>query len=177
MTDCLASPPGAVIWITGLSGAGKSSVARELVVRLLSAGCRPILLDGDEMRAALGATDAYNAEARLQLSLSYARLCQLLSSQGHTIVCATISLRHEVYSWNRANLPRYIEVLLDVPLTELKRRNPKGVYRSCAAGIVGVDIIAEFPPAPDLIVSNFGQVSVPRAAARIFQFCATRGAW
>src|SRR5947209_8843532 len=81
-----ASHQGRVIWLTGLSGAGKSTVAREVVNRLHGRGIRPVLLDGDELRGALGVSGSYDRASRRQLAFVYARLCRLLACQGHTVV-------------------------------------------------------------------------------------------
>jgi adenylylsulfate kinase-like enzyme len=170
---------GPVIWIIGLSGAGKSTVAGELVRRLAAEGVRPVVLDGDELRAALGATDAFDLESRHRLAFVYGRLCLLLARQGHTVVCAAIGLYHRLHAWNRAHLAHYFEVFLDVPREELERRDPKGLYGGAADGreVIGVGIAPEFPAAPDLVVSNWGPTSARSTAEEIFEFCTTRGAW
>ena len=161
---------GAVIWITGLSGAGKSTVAAHLVPRLASTGVLPVLLDGDDLRTALGMVGTYDPESRHRLAFVYARLCQLLARQGHTVVIATIALYHDVQAWNRTNLPNYLEVFLDVPLDELRRRNSKGVYESSNdPHVVGVGITPEFPLHPDLAVSNLGPTRPEVVAERIVQ--------
>ncbi|MBV8601217.1 MAG: adenylyl-sulfate kinase, partial [Candidatus Eremiobacteraeota bacterium] len=97
-------PAGRVYWITGFSGAGKSTLARALAERLRADGETPILLDGDELRSVLGKEDAYTATERAELAMSYGRLCKLLSDQGFTVICATISMFHEVRDWNRAQI-------------------------------------------------------------------------
>jgi len=169
---------GRVIWITGLSGAGKTTVATELVRRLRSEGARPILLDGDELRAALGVVGGFDLEQRRRLAFVYARLCRLLADQGHTVVCATIALYHEVRAWNRTNLAGYTEVFLDVPLDELERRDPKGIYAASGNGhaVVGVDLVPELPTTPDLVVPNFGSTTPGAAVDRILELDATKGA-
>ena len=108
----MTAQTGRVFWITGLSGAGKSTLARALQARLPQS----ILLDGDELRAVLGATaSGFDRQSRLELARTYARLCGLLAGQGHTVIMATISLFHEIHAWNRENLPGYREIFLDVP--------------------------------------------------------------
>ena len=91
------------------------------------------MLDGDELRDVFGATATnpqnYGRESRLALAMQYAHLCRVLAKQGHTVVIATISLFREVHSWNRVNLPDYFEAYLKVPVEELRRRDPKGIYR------------------------------------------------
>ncbi|GAB3577403.1 cytidine diphosphoramidate kinase [Amycolatopsis endophytica] len=166
---------GGVVWITGLSGAGKSAVAGALADRLRRAGLKPVLLDGDAVRSALGAR-SFGADARRQLAQTYGRLCALLAGQGHLVVCATISLRHEVHQWNRRHLHRYAEVFLDVPFEELRRRDPKGIYRD-GDEVVGEDVVAELPLEPDLRITNHGTTSPRAAAERIFAHCAATGWW
>ncbi|MGC5345717.1 adenylyl-sulfate kinase [Streptomyces sp. DT171] len=179
MSEHHADRPGPVIWITGLSGAGKSTVAAELIRRARAMDRHPVLLDGDEMRGVLGATRAHDSAARRDLALLYGRMCGLLSGQGHTVVCATISLCHEAHAWNRANLPGYVEILLDVPLRELRRRDPKGIYASAddRDRTVGVGIDAEFPLAPDLVIPNFGAADARTSASRILDLCLNKGVW
>ena len=127
-----------VIWITGLSGAGKTTVAKELNLRLQERGLQPVLLDGDVLRSLFKNTEVisenYNREARLKLALKYAHICKVLSAQGFTVVIATVSMFREVYTWNRANLPNYFETYLKVPLDELRLRDPKKIYQRYDAG-------------------------------------------
>ncbi|MDW5326757.1 adenylyl-sulfate kinase [Plantactinospora sp. KLBMP9567] len=177
--DVRRARPGTVIWITGLSGAGKSSVARHVVEWLAAGGQRPILLDGDEVRAVLGVTSGFDRDSRRRLALTYARLCRLLSEQGHVVVCATISLFREVHEWNRAHLAGYFEVLLDVPAEELTRRNSKGLYGAgnAAREVAGMDLDVDIPVRPDLVLRNSGEITAQVAAQRILDLCAKRYAW
>ncbi|MEV0259162.1 adenylyl-sulfate kinase [Streptomyces sp. NPDC050732] len=165
-----ADSGGAVIWVTGLAEAGKTTVARELVRQLVQRGRQPILLDGNEVRTALDMmTHGFDRESRIKTSMTYARLSQLLAEQGHLVVVATISLFHEVQRHNRENQPDYFEVLLDVPVEELKRRDSKGVYSgNDAKDVVGIGQSAEFPTHPDLVVTNYGDVD-PKAAATMIR--------
>jgi len=152
--------PGRVVWITGLSGAGKSTLAEATVRLLRGQGKAVILLDGDDLREVFGAAEAspenHGRQARLSLALQYARLCRALARQNLTVIVATISLFKEVHQWNRINLPNYFEVYLKVPLDELRRRDPKGIYRRFDAGhlanVAGLDLAVDEPTAPDLIV-------------------------
>ncbi|MGF6090698.1 adenylyl-sulfate kinase [Pseudomonas sp. 18173] len=151
---------GQVVWITGLSGAGKSTLAREFVARLRGQGHSVVLLDGDELRDVFGAATAnvqnHGREGRLALAMQYAHLCKVIAAQGHTVVIATISLFREVHVWNRAHLPGYFEVYLKVPVQELRRRDPKGIYRRFDAGelhnVAGLDLLIDEPDAADWVV-------------------------
>jgi adenylylsulfate kinase len=166
---------GCVIWITGMSGAGKSTVSAELLHQLRRRGHAPILLDGDALRAALGVVGRFDYESRHELAFVYARLCGLLARQGHLVICSTIALFHDVQAWNRAHLGNYLEVFLDVPADELARRNSKGLYGGGGQQVVGMNVPAEFPLRPDLHLSNHGVTTPAIAANRIVSLCESRG--
>ncbi len=169
------APTGRVYWITGMSGAGKTTVGRALWQRLRAEGCSAILLDGDALREAIADDLGHGLPSRRKSAMRNARLCRLLAMQGHDVVCCTISLFHEVQRWNRAHMPGYREILLRVPLEELTRRDAKGIYaaarRGEAADVVGLDVPAEFPQAPDLIVDNFGATDPAAALEHIWAQC------
>lgn len=149
-----------VCWITGLSGAGKSTLAVEFVKKMHKKNESVVMLDGDELREVFGATatNAYNygREGRLSLALRYAYLCRVIAVQGFTVVIATISLFKEVHAWNRENLPGYFEVYLKAPVDELRRRDPKGIYRRFDTGeitnVSGLDLPIDEPETADWIV-------------------------
>lgn len=149
-----------VVWITGLSGAGKSTLAHEVVAHLRTKGESVVMLDGDELREVFGAVAAnaqnHGREGRLALAMQYAHLCRVIAAQGLTVVIATISLFREVHAWNRSNLPGYFEVYLKVPVEELRRRDPKGIYRRFDAGelthVAGLDLAIDEPEAADWVV-------------------------
>lgn len=100
-------------------------------------------------------------------------LCGMLAEQGFDVVCCTISLFHDVQRWNRENIPGYHEIFVRVPLEELKRRDTKGVYVAASEGpganIVGLDIPAEFPKTPDLILDNDSSLQAGEAVRLILE--------
>jgi len=171
---------GRVFWITGLSGAGKTTVGQELCSRLRAAGRSVTFLDGDALRAAIAEDLGHSADNRRRSAMRNARLCQLLAGQGADVVCATISLFHEVQRWNRENIPGYREIYLRVPIDELRRRDSKGIYAGAQGGdardVVGLDVPAEAPEAPDLVLDNYGALDVATVVDRILAVCARRDA-
>ena len=122
-----------VVWITGLSAAGKTTLATAVVRWLREHGEPAVLLDGEDLREALGAT-ARDRDSRLVIAFQYARLARMIARQGVTAVVGTVGLFSEIHEWNRANQPGYFEVFLKVPLEELRRRDRKGLYRRFDAG-------------------------------------------
>lgn len=161
---------GAVIWLTGLAGSGKTTVAEVLASRWRERGVHPIRLDGDLMREVLDRRGGYDPDSRLKMGFTYSRFACALARQGHLVIVSTISLFHAVQRWNREHAPRYCEVLLDVPLPELRRRDKKGLYSSAdPEWVVGLGQSAQFPERPDVVVENHGNTSPHHAAGRIIE--------
>src|ERR1700678_789060 len=168
-------PAGRVYWITGLSGAGKTTLGRELWQRLRAAGRPAIFLDGDMLREVIAEDLGHNLANRRKSAMRNARLCRMLASQGGDVVCPTISMFHEVQRWNRENIANYREIYLRVPMDELQRRDAKGIYAAARRGdlsdVVGLDVAAELPETPDLILDNFGALDSSAAVDRIWTEC------
>lgn len=164
---------GKVYWVTGLSGAGKTTLCRELAAHLRAQGRAVVMLDGDELREAMGATNAHTRQERLQLAMRYAHLCHLIAVQGVDVAIATISLFGEVHEWNRANMPGYVEIYLHVPLDELRRRDPKQIYARAARGelkdVAGLDFAVDEPQAPDVRIEWVSGLTVEAALARVIE--------
>jgi len=171
-TKPLANKTMKIIWITGLSGAGKSTLANEVVSRLRANGEHVVFLDGDELREVFGSAAAnaqnHGRDGRLALAMQYAHLCRVIASQGMTVVIATISLFREIHAWNRENLPGYFEVYLNVPVDELRRRDPKGIYRRFDSGeldnVAGLDLPIDEPECADFIVNFDPEMTVDNLA-------------
>ncbi|MDY3810950.1 adenylyl-sulfate kinase [Desulfovibrio porci] len=100
----------------------------------------------------------FDRQSRLDLAMIYARLCKLPADQGQTVVIATISLFHEVHAWNRAHLPGYLEVFLDVPESARRNRDPKGLHAAADQGrmtqMAGRDTTIDLPEAPHLTLDT-----------------------
>jgi adenylylsulfate kinase-like enzyme len=162
-----------VYWITGLSGAGKTTLCRELVAHLRAQGRPVVMLDGDELREAMGATNAHTRQDRLQLAMRYAHLCHMIAVQGVDVAIATISLFREVHEWNRAIIPGYVEIYLHVPLEELKRRDPKQIYARAERGelkdVAGLDFAVDEPQAPDVRIGWVSGLTVEAALERVIE--------
>lgn len=158
-----------LIWITGYSGAGKTTIARIASEKLKEMGIPVVLLDGDDLRSIFGERFGHALDERRQLAYVYSRLCKKISDCGVTVVIATIAMFETVRVENRVSNERYLEVYLDVPLTVREERDPKGLYKAASAkpsNMVGFTTGLEEPVNPDLVIANYGEM-LPDAAASL----------
>ena len=147
-----------VFWFTGLSGAGKSTIARCFYEDLKKEhSC--VFLDGDELREVLGMQEAFSQEQRRTLAFQYARLCLLLVKQNTHVICATVSMFDEVRMWNRKSIPDYVEIYVQAPLSVLKKRR-KHLYSSDKnIPVVGVNLPFDEPKNPDFTLNNDSSIT------------------
>ena len=147
-----------VVWIIGLSGTGKSTLANEVVARANEVSSNTILLDGDFVREMFGNDLGYSMADREKNALRICQLGKFLSDQGVNVVTAILSLFPESRRWNRNNLKNYYEVFIDSPLEDLIKRDSKGIYSKFKAGeitdVAGMDIHFEKPQHSDLVINN-----------------------
>lgn len=159
-----------VFWITGLSGAGKTTLAEMLTAHFRSEGRPVVMLDGDIMREALGASTKHTRDERLALGFQYAGLARMIARQGVTVIVATVGLFREIHQWNREHQPGFVEIYLKVDLEELRRRDPKGIYARFDAGLLdnvaGLDLQIDEPVTPELTIENHKGID-PEASLKL----------
>ena len=149
---------GQVFWITGLSGAGKTTIGTRLFYRLKKKDSHVVLLDGDVIKDLFSVEEVdYSKEGRLKRGFQYSELCKLLAYQGITVICCTIAMFDAIRAWNRLNLPNYFEVFIDTDIDIVRKRDVKGLYQQYNTGsdaMVGLSDYAELPKNPDLVIKN-----------------------
>lgn len=149
---------GFVYWITGLSGAGKTTIGKLLYEKLKEGKDNVVFLDGDILREIFGGDLGYSVEDRKKSAMRNSRICKELSEQGIDVVCATISMFKECRDWNRKNIENYKEIYIKVPIEKLIERNQKGLYSMALKGeiknVMGVDMDFEEPQNPDIVILN-----------------------
>lgn len=161
-----------VIWLIGMSGAGKTTIGREVYRQIKQDHPNTVYIDGDDVRYMLGGDLGHTIEDRRRNAARISHICEFLDRQHIHVVAAVLSIFHEWQDWNRQHFSRYLEVYLRVPLETLQARDPKGLYQQAAAGtlqnFVGVDIPFPPPKCPDLTIDNTaGLESVESVAAEI----------
>ena len=147
---------GRTFWITGLSGAGKTTIGRLWYEELRSSGVPAVFLDGDQLRQAIGDDLGYSEADRRRSARRNGKLCALLAGQGLAVVCCTICMYDEARAWNRENIPGYFEVYVKASMETLRQRNQKGLY-SGGTDVAGIQVRVEEPKTPDLILENDGK--------------------
>lgn len=145
-----------VIWFTGLSGAGKTTICQLMYARLKPQLPELVLLDGDAIRETLSTDLGFDEADRVRQISRVQRLAKLLSSQGLVVLVAVVYANDELLAWNRREIADYIEVLVDAPVDVVRARDPKGLYGRLSRGetsqVVGVDLPWHRPQRPDVIL-------------------------
>ncbi len=153
---------GATLWLTGLSGAGKTTIADAVAQRLRVGGRRVEVLDGDELRRGLSAGLGFSREDRDTHVRRVGFVAELLARHGVIVLVPVIapyaSTRDDVRAAHDARGTGYLEVHVATPLGECARRDVKGLYSKAAAGeitaMTGVDDPYEEPDKPDLRIDT-----------------------
>lgn len=149
-----------VIWLIGMSGAGKTTIGREVYELVKTSLPNTVFVDGDEVRDIFrhDNEDAYTVEGRRLNSERVSALCRWLDRQGINVVCSMLSIFEDHRQANRAAFSRYFEVYIEATLDELMTRDYKDLYRAAKAGqqcnVVGVDIPFPPPTNPDMVIRN-----------------------
>jgi bifunctional enzyme CysN/CysC len=161
-----------VVWLTGLSGSGKSTIANLVEKRLFDLGRHSFLLDGDNVRHGLGRDLGFTEADRIENIRRVGEVAKLMADAGLIVVTAFISPFAAERAMVRRMLPEgeFLEVFVDTPLAEAERRDPKGLYAKARAGTLrnftGIDSPYEAPEAPDLRIDTVS-TSAEQAAERI----------
>jgi adenylylsulfate kinase len=171
-------PRPAVIWLTGLSGAGKTTIAAALAPRLAATGAAVELLDGDALRAAMPGTGFSRADRDGHVRrVGY--LASRLEAHGVSVEASLISPYRESRAAVRAMCARFVEVHVATDLAECERRDPKGLYKKARAGALtqftGLDDPYEAPEAPEIVVDTTRETA-EAAADRIVRRLTTPAA-
>ena len=167
-----AQPAARVIWLTGLSAAGKSTIVDRLNPVLRARGLSTCILDGDALRSGLCRNLGFSDADREENVRRVAEVAALMADAGLTVMVALISptrsARHHARSI--VGTDRFVEVFIDAPLAVAEARDPKGLYRRARRGEIhgftGIDAAYEPPVCPEVHVRS-DLVSVEDAVAMI----------
>lgn len=149
-----------VIWLTGLSGSGKSTIANELAIKLQQEGKLAYILDGDNVRMGLNKDLGFSDDDRKENIRRIAEVAKLLSDAGVIVITAFISPFREERAKAKEIIGKdnFLEVYVDAPLMVCEDRDPKGLYKKARSGEIpmftGIDSPYEEPLNPDFLVNT-----------------------
>ncbi|RMG92021.1 MAG: adenylyl-sulfate kinase [Chloroflexi bacterium] len=168
MTTNTQEQPGFVLWMTGLSGAGKTTIALILEKELRARGLKIERLDGDVVRESLTRDLGFTAEDRRKNIERVTFVAKLLSRNGVGCICSFISPYQSVRDYVRKNTTNFLEVFVDAPLEVVIERDVKGLYKKALAGEIpnftGISDPFEAPENPDIHVRTDQQTPEESAA-------------
>ena len=152
------SQPGFTIWLTGLSGAGKTTLAHLLEPELKARGCNVEILDGDIIRTNLSKGLGFSKEDRDTNIRRIGFVCNLLARNGVVAVAAAISPYREIREELRRELANFVEIYVECPISVLAERDVKGLYKKALAGEIknftGIDDPYEPPLKAEVTVHS-----------------------
>ncbi len=167
---------GATVWLTGLSGSGKSTIATELARELLNTSRLSYILDADNLRHGLNSNLGYDDDDRIENIRRMAEVACLFADAGLVAIVPIISpfiasreLARKIHTDRQL---RFIEVHVATPVDECERRDPKGLYAKVRSGqmtgLSGVDSAYEPPTSPDVVVGAQGE-TLPESVEMILK--------
>ena len=167
---------GAVVWLTGLSGSGKSTIAQALERELFIRAMHPYVLDGDNIRHGLNSNLGFAPEDRVENIRRVSEVAKLMADAGNVVITAFISPyradRQRARSIAMEGNAEFIEVFVDAPLEVCEERDPKNLYKKARAGEIreftGIDAPYESPVDPEIVVQT-NQQSVEESVASILE--------
>ncbi len=168
------------LWFTGLSGAGKSTIAQAVLRRLRALGRHGYILDGDNLRAGLNSDLGFSEEDRVENQRRVAEVAKLFVDAGMVAIVATISPLQDMREKARKTIgaDRFIEVYIDTPKQVCEQRDPKQLYKNARQGLVrnftGIDSRYEPPSQPDLQLDTTA-LSIDGCADHIVALLTSRG--
>lgn len=149
---------GFTVWLTGLSGAGKTTLAHLLARRLLDLGAKVEVLDGDVVRTHLSKGLGFSKEDRDENIRRIGFVCELLSRNGVIAIAAVISPYRAAREEVRARISNFVEIYLECPIETLVERDVKGLYKKALHGEIehftGVSDPYELPAAPEVTIHS-----------------------
>ena len=167
---------GAVVWLTGLSGAGKSTIAQALERELFQRAMHPYVLDGDNIRHGLNSNLGFAPQDRVENIRRVSEVAKLMADAGNVVITAFISPyrldRQRARAIALEGNAEFIEVFVDAPLQVCEERDPKNLYKKARAGEIreftGIDAPYEAPADPEIVVHTDRQ-SVTESVATILE--------
>tara|TARA_B100000745_G_scaffold44844_1_gene27082 strand:+ start:159 stop:689 length:531 start_codon:yes stop_codon:yes gene_type:complete len=144
---------GILFWITGLSGSGKTAIAKKIKKRIFQLYGPTIELSGDNFRKIFG-LNKYTKKARIENLQKYLHFCKLITNQKINLIFNLIGMYNRARNWNRKNIDNYVEIYIKANIHKIIKLKKKPIYLHNKRNIIGLDIKPEFPKKPDIVIEN-----------------------
>lgn len=157
---------GTLFWITGLSGSGKTTIAKKIRNKIEEKYGPTICMSGDQIRKILN-IKGYKKNERLRIGKKYINLLNLIINQKINIIFAVVGLFHELHELNRKKFVNYVEIYIKSDFKKIKSKRKKIFYRKKVLNVWGQDLKPEFPTKPDIIINNTFNRSIDRLSSEL----------
>ena len=144
---------GILFWITGLSGSGKTSIAKKIKNSISKKYGLTVAISGDDLRKKFN-FNKFSRKHRSIYALTYSKFCKNLTDKNINVIFSTVSLFHKVRKWNRSHINNYVEIYIESDIYALIKKKKKFFYKGNHKNIVGKNLKAEFPKSPDILIKN-----------------------
>ena len=145
---------GILFWITGLSGSGKTTIAKKIKKDIIQLYGPTLLVSGDNLRKIFN-FNKYTYNERLSLSKKFCKFAKFITNQKINLIFASVGMMDSMRKWYRNNIDNYVEIFIKADLNKIIKLKKKKIYNNKKNGnIVGITIKPEFPKQPDIIINN-----------------------
>ncbi len=159
---------GILFWITGISGSGKTSIAKKIFKKILKYYGPTILLSGDDLRKIFN-FNGYTLNERRILSKKFCKFAKFITDQNINLIFATVAMMHQPRLWNKKNIKNYVEIYVKSDVKKIIKAKKKKIYMNKKKeNMVGIDIKPEYPKKPDIIVYNKFDKSLTNISNNLF---------
>jgi len=160
---------GILFFVTGLSGSGKTSIAKKIKKKITKFYGPTLLVSGDNIRKIVGFYK-YTYDERLSLSKKVCKFIKFITNQKINVIFASVGMMHKTRKWYKNSVDNYIEIYIKVDLNKIIKLKKKKIYQNKKSGdIVGIAIKPEFPKKPNIIIRNDFKKSVDDLASNLLK--------
>ena len=157
---------GILFWITGLSGSGKTTIAKKIKKKISHLYGPTIELSGNDLRK-IFKLNKYTKKARIGCLQKYLHFCKLITNQKINLIFNLIGMYNRARRWNRKNIDNYVEIYIKADIHKIIKLKRKATYLKNKKNIVGLDIKPEFPKKPNIVIKNDFNKSTDKLAKEL----------
>ena len=157
-----------IFYITGLSGSGKTTIAKKIYKSIKNRYGPTIEVSGDDLRNIFN-IKKYDLKNRKIIAKQFSSFCKYIQSKGFNVLFSTVSLYETVRVWNRKNLKNYCEIYIKADIKKIIKFSSKKIYKNKKRNIVGIHFKPEFPKNPNIIIENDFTKSTNKLSSELFK--------